>query len=84
MRYGDFYTLQADSDIYAYVRSDMNERLLVVLNKSNNKKSVSLQLPEQFNAISITNLSNGQNVPMDNNNVDLNVDGMEWLIMRVE
>lgn len=84
LRYGDFYTLQADKNIYAYVRSDMNERLLVVLNKNDNKKSFSLQLPKQFNAGSITNLSNSQNVPLDNNKVDLIVGGMEWGIFEIK
>lgn len=84
LRYGDFYTLQADSDIYAYLRSDMNERLLVVLNKNDKKKSVSLQLPQQFSVSSATSLGDGQNVPIDNNVLNINVDEMNWIIMRIE
>ena len=34
LRYGDFLTLQADENIYAYLRSDMNERILTVVNKN--------------------------------------------------
>ncbi len=43
LRYGDFLTLQADKNIYAYVRSDMNERILVVLNKSENEQVINLK-----------------------------------------
>ncbi len=38
LRHGDFYTLIADEDIYAYVRADMNERILVILNKGVEKE----------------------------------------------
>ena len=31
LRYGDFYTLKADKNIYAFVRSDLNDRILVVV-----------------------------------------------------
>ena len=34
LRYGDFYTLKADKNIYAFIRSDLNEKVLVILNKS--------------------------------------------------
>jgi glycosidase len=42
LRYGDFLTLQADENIYAYLRSDMNERVLVVVNKNSNNQIVEL------------------------------------------
>ena len=34
LRYGDFHPLLAEKDVYAYVRSDVRQKLLVVLNKS--------------------------------------------------
>jgi len=34
LRYGDFHTLLAEKNIYAYVRSDIRQKILVVLNKS--------------------------------------------------
>lgn len=48
LRYGDFLTLQADENIYAYLRSDMNERILVILNKSIYKQDVELKLPAVY------------------------------------
>ncbi len=40
LRYGDFQTILVDKDIYAYLRSDFNERILVVLNKGSNKERI--------------------------------------------
>ena len=39
LRYGDFLTLQADKNIYAYLRSDMTERILTIINKNPNEKN---------------------------------------------
>ena len=50
LRYGDFYTLIADENIYAYIRSDMNERVLVVLNKSSDQQIFSPQLLEFYSS----------------------------------
>ena len=44
LRHGDFLTLAADENIYAYIRSDMNERVLVVLNKNESTQNVELQI----------------------------------------
>ncbi|MCH7826687.1 MAG: hypothetical protein IIC75_01730 [Bacteroidetes bacterium] len=30
LRYGDYYSIIADKNIFAYIRSDFNERILVV------------------------------------------------------
>ncbi len=49
LRQGDFFTLIADDHCYAYIRSDMNERVLVVLNKSEEKQKVQLNIPQVYN-----------------------------------
>jgi len=33
LRYGDYYSIKADKNIFAYIRSDLYERILIVLNK---------------------------------------------------
>lgn len=45
LNYGDFNVLIADKDIYAYVRTYLNNSVIVVFNKSNEGKEVTLQLP---------------------------------------
>lgn len=41
LRYGNYYTILAGKDIFAYVRTDMNERLFIILNKGNKPQKVS-------------------------------------------
>lgn len=60
-RYGDFYTVRADSNIYAYIRSDVNERILVILNKSNEEKGITLDLPKIYRCDEMTDLINPEN-----------------------
>jgi len=45
LNYGDFNVLLADKDIYAYVRTYLNNSVIVVFNKSNEEKEITLQLP---------------------------------------
>ncbi len=45
LRRGDFEPLYVDNDIYAYLRSDAEERILTVLNKAKTAKKIDLQLP---------------------------------------
>ncbi len=74
LRYGDFYTLRADKDIYAFVRSDLNQRILVVLNKSNTLANTSLYFPYAFRADSVTDLISGIELPVRNLNVNIHMD----------
>ncbi len=46
--YGDFQTLHADQDVFIYLRSDFNERVLVALNKSAQVRSIEVDLPEFY------------------------------------
>ena len=84
LRRGDFYTLRADEDIYAYIRSDMNERVLVVLNKSNNMKSVKLNFPDRLNILSGIDLNNNTEVKIENNNLSDEISEMGWKIYLLE
>ena len=43
-------------NIYAYIRSDMNERILVILNKAEKEQKVSLDLPEFYSIRRAENL----------------------------
>ena len=84
LRRGDFYTLRADEDIYAYIRSDMNERVLVVLNKSNNMKSVKLNFPDRLNILSGIDLNNNTEVKIENNNLSDEISEMSWKIYLLQ
>lgn len=83
LRYGDFLTLQADKNIYAYIRSNMNERILVVLNKSENKQKVSLALPALYDVKKANNLSNGESLLVKDNEISLNIKEISYLILKL-
>lgn len=82
LRYGDFYTLQANKNIYAYLRSDFNERILVVLNKSNIEQEVNLSLPVYFDTKKLMDLSNEEKINLtENENIKLN--SKSWKIYQL-
>ena len=84
LRYGDFLTLKADEAVYAYLRSDLNERILVVLNKSENPQSVSLRLPGAYPTHRLVDVQNDSNVPVKNQTAPIEVPGIGWRVFRVE
>jgi glycosidase len=84
LRYGDFLTLQADENIYSYLRSDMNERILVIVNKSPNEQNVSYSLPAMYKLSKAKNLTNGEEFEIRNNKIDINVEGIGYIILKLE
>ncbi len=49
--YGDFNTLEVSDDIYAYARTYFDNRAIVVFNKSNESRTVSLNLPTWYRGV---------------------------------
>jgi glycosidase len=84
LRYGDFLTLQADENIYAYLRSDMNERILVVVNKSSNQTKVEYTLPGMYKVIKANDLVSGKEFEIKNNKLDVNIGGIEYLVLQIK
>lgn len=84
LRYGDFYTLKADKNIYAYVRSDLNERVLVVLNKSNSPDNASLEFPYAFKANVISNLITGTDLPVNEYRVNVRMEPYGYSIFKLK
>ena len=66
LRHGDFFTLIANEHCYAYIRSDMNERVLVVLNKSSDKQEVQLDVPHLYDEKNAIDLSTGYMYEINN------------------
>jgi len=83
LRHGDFLTLQADKNIYAYLRTDMNERILVVLNKSEKEQQIILTLPSIYNIRMAKDLISGDPVQINDNLVLLNVKGIGYRIIKL-
>jgi glycosidase len=83
LRYGDFNTLMADENLYAYLRSDFHERILVVLNKSDSARRVTLDLPESITSHRALDCISSEQVYLDRNGITLTVDPVSWRILRL-
>jgi glycosidase len=84
LRYGDFLTLQADTTVYAYVRSDMNERVLIVLNKSERMQTIELRFPEMYHSHTAVDILSGQKVNVNNDRMDISIPPIGWRVFSVQ
>jgi glycosidase len=84
LKYGDFYTLKADENTYAYLRSDPNERIIVVLNKSKDLQRVSLTLPAFYEYMTAADLVSGEKLPIERESLVMTVDGVGYKILKLE
>jgi len=80
LRYGDFFTLQSDENIYAYIRSDMNERILTILNKNKDAQKVELTIPSVYNIKSVRDLMTGNAYQANGDMLSFEVIGTGWKI----
>lgn len=83
IRYGDFLTLQADENIYAYIRSDMNERILTVVNKNSNDIDVELLIPSIYKVNKAKNLLDGSEHKIINNKIKLNLNSYGYSVLML-
>ncbi len=83
LNFGDFYTLAADKNIYAYMRSDMNERVIVVLNKSKKPERAEFVLPAFFDIDFITNIQTGAKIPVERNSASLIINPESYSVFTV-
>jgi glycosidase len=83
LRNGDFLTLHADKNIYAYIRSDMNERILIILNKSEKEQLINLNLPAIYNVTTATDLISGDSFLVNENAVTLDVKGIGFRTFKL-
>jgi glycosidase len=84
LRKGDFLTLKADENIYAYIRSDLNERILVILNKSQNEKQVDLKIPKMYDIKAAVDLIVGEKINVENNRVQLKIKESGYRFLKLE
>ncbi len=83
LRYGDFYTLTADENLYSYVRSDSNERVLVILNKSEEEQTFKPELPKIYNASTLIELTTGDNILLSETS-KIKVDSWDWKMFVIK
>ena len=84
LRYGDYYSLIADTNVFAYIRSDMNERVLVLLNKNPEQQKVEVNLPPFYGTLKLKDLLTGEIIAANNNKASINVKGIGYRIFNLE
>jgi len=83
LRYGDFLTIRADNAIYAYIRSDMNERMLVVLNKSDTTQHVELHLPDVYHPGELVDMISGERYGVKNASSTVTIPPIGWRVLSI-
>jgi cyclomaltodextrinase / maltogenic alpha-amylase / neopullulanase len=84
LRQGDFYTIIADKNIYAYLRSDFNERVLTILNKSDYDQSFKINLPAIYKIVKAIDLSNGDAYKITNSQLKIEVPAIGWKMFTLK
>lgn len=84
LRYGDFMTLQADKNTFAFLRSDFNQRVLVVLNKNSETQTLSIPLPNALSFNQATNAVTGSKHAIAQNVLSIEVSGYGALFLVLE
>ena len=84
LRYGDFQTLAADTNNYVYLRSDMNERILIALNKSSKPKTLNISFPEIYHLDSGIDLYSGNKYKIVDNTISITIPAIGFRIIKVE
>ena len=84
LRYGDYYTVKADKNCYAFIRSDLNERLLVILNKSDMPKFVDFSPPAFYNLTSATDLITNEKIELTNDETGITVPAIGWRVFKLD
>ncbi len=84
LRYGDFLTIRADEAFYAYLRSDMNERLLIVLNKTLTNKEIEFDLPSAYHATELVDVNSGEKISVRNNHSKVIIPSIGWRVFTVQ
>jgi len=83
LRYGDFQTLFVNEDCYAYLRSDLNERILVVMNKGLNEADLEIQLPEVYNPDNALDLISNETYKTDGNTIILKLKPLSRKVLKI-
>lgn len=84
LRRGDFLSVLAEKDIYTFIRSDVNERVLVILNKAADKKDIRIPIPEIYDVQQARDITNNQIIPVENTILNVPLDGISSRIMVLE
>ena len=87
LRYGDYSTVRADEQVYAYMRSDFNERILVVIFRKNTAENIQITLPEELDIQGITCLNGSPSIQIDDqlkNTYNIKMDPYSGYVFKIK
>lgn len=84
LRYGDFQTVLANDKVYAYLRCDANEKLLVILNKDPERQITTVQLPSIYGVKSLVDLNQEDKIQLKGNSFEIKIDGTGWRVFELK
>jgi cyclomaltodextrinase len=83
LQYGDFLTLQADENVYAFIRSTVNERLLVILNKAEKSIELNLEIPLIYQCQKALDLRSGITLDLKESQLSLTMPAIDWKFFKL-
>lgn len=81
---GDFLTLSASDNIYAFMRSDFNERILVILNKSEMPADINLTLPVYYSVNIAEDLISGEKFDIRDNILNCRTNPVSYRFLKIK
>ncbi len=84
LKYGDLIPVLIEHDIFAYLRTDFNEKILVVLNKSEQSKNINISLPELLKCSNGLDLYSGQKYKIKENKLTVLLKDKEFAIIKLK
>ncbi len=83
LRRGDFYPLHAEKDVLVYLRSYLAERILVVLNKGQSNRQLTLTLPNFYRISGAVDCWSNEKVEVNNHQLSVTVPVTGFRIIKL-
>lgn len=71
LRYGDYISLKANDNTFAYLRNDFSGKMLIVINYCNNGKKIEFKLPKDLQLENKKHLYGNGKIKIQNNNFSI-------------
>ncbi len=83
LKYGDLIPVLVENDVFAFLRTDFNEKYLVVLNKSLESKEVNVKIPNYDKIREGIDLINNASYELKNNSINIKLIGKGFAIIKL-
>lgn len=83
LRYGDFLTLLTTDHIYAYLRSDLNGHVLIILNKGVGKNDLKISIPNAYEFHFARDVFSQDKIKIQNHILPIAINSTSWKIFQL-